>query len=349
MKKTALWLAVIFLLFQAVSQTETIKSAVYGGVMRCTNIIIPSLFFMMCVSGIATRSGIISKAAFVSDRFSRFTFGMNGEAFVIFLFSMLAGYPIGAKMLNELYNSGKITKEQTEKYLCVCYGAGGAFVCGCVTQYGNDAEKLIMLSNIIANIVIAFILGLIFRKQLSDKSECQKISGKRGVMLCESVADASKGMLMLCGMIIFFSALIAISEPVYSRFVTSEQKMKIICCLLDVSTITELNIYTYRFLPIVSGLISFGGICVIMQIKAIISSEIRIRFFILVRVFAGLLSGIICRILLPFFIKGGDVIKANADFRVKSSYSSPVVSIMLAVMIFILVLEQGNLKKSNAK
>ena len=261
MKKTALWLAVIILMYQAVTQTEMIKSAVDGGVMRCINIIIPSLFFMMCVSGIVVRSGIISRISFVSDRFSRLVFGMNSEVFVIFLLSMLAGYPIGAKMLNELYNSGKITKEQAEKYLCVCYGAGGAFIFGCVTQYGKGAGKLIMLSNVLANIVIAFILGLIFRKQLSDKSECQKISGKRGVMLCESVADASKGMLMLCGMIIFFSALIAISEPVYSRFVTSEQKMGIIRCLLDVSAITELNIYTYKLLPIVSGLISFGGIC----------------------------------------------------------------------------------------
>ena len=345
MKKTAVWLAVIFMLYIAIGETETAKNAVYSGIMRCINIIIPSLYFMMCVSGIAIKSGIIERISPFFDKASKFFLGMCGEVFLIFLCSMLAGYPVGAKMLNELYVKGQINKRQAEVYLCVCYGAGSAFIFGCVSQCGAKTGKLIIASNIIANVITAFFLGIIFRCHSESERNHLENRIKGSMLISESVSEAGKSMFILCTMIIFFSAVTSAIEPFYSNFVESELKINIIKCLIDISAVTELNIYNYEFLPVVSGLVSFGGICVIMQIRAIMSAEIRIGMFILVRIVTGVLSSFICSIFTVIFIKSGETVNTNAEVCTAKTSASPVASVMLMIMMLVLFLEQEKLKK----
>ena len=154
-------LILIFVAFYILSSTIEVKKSVFDGLQRCIQTIIPSLYAVMALSGIIARSCILEKISSPIDTFSRKIFGMNGNVFIIFLMSMVSGYPVGVKMLSEMYEKGNITKKQCELYSGLCYGAGPAFITGCAASSftGNYAGKIILISNICANMLIAIFLG----------------------------------------------------------------------------------------------------------------------------------------------------------------------------------------------
>lgn len=338
----------LFLIYQTFTSLTLIKNSVFNGTLRCLEIIIPSLYFMMTISGIIINSGIPDLIAPIFNKFSNIIFKMSGVVFTVFIFGMFAGYPIGAKMLYELYENKKISKFQAEIYLCVCYGAGPAFIFGCISGnlWGSKSGNIIILSNILSNITAAIILRLIYGKKIRFSYTSEYSKNKilfDTQILCKSSYDAGKNLFILCTMILSFSAMSGIITqlPIYKEILTSLSNDnycltdQVIHCIFDVSAVAELNIYSISMLPIVSGLISFGGICVIMQIKSITHGKFKLKRFIFCRIFTALLSCVICFILIRPSIDEQTVNTFNTVSSEPDFYS-PVPSLMLVFMIFIL-------------
>lgn len=316
-------ITVIFCFFRA----DSVKSAVYDALMRCLTIIIPSLYAMMIVSGFLVRSNIAS----------------SGRVFCG-IFSMLAGYPVGAKILCSQYADGSIKKRDAELLSGVFFGAGGAFIFGC-TSYGGGA---VLVSNIMANILLALVLIFYFRKNKMQKNQPEKIRFSVE-MLIDSVNSAGRSMGEICFAVLTFSVITAmlrdfgiisaVSE-ILSEIsgVSSEISEKIICSFIDVTAVNDLTRENADLIPVASGLISFGGLCVFLQISAVFKSRLSVFPLIFFRVTAGILSGFICKVLLPFFVGDESVAVSLTDTRLYKS-PSPVPSILLIIMTAVLFLE----------
>ncbi len=89
---------------------ETGKAAAEG-IGRCLGVIIPSLYAVMVMSQLFIRSGAADRTAPLFSLAGRL-FGMNGDEFAVFVFSSLAGYPVGAKMLCGRAEQGRINSER---------------------------------------------------------------------------------------------------------------------------------------------------------------------------------------------------------------------------------------------
>lgn len=339
------------------TRTETVKSAVYEAVMRCLTIIIPSLYAMMIMSGFLVKSNIIGKTPCCVTKPGKLIFGMNGGVFPIFLFSMFAGYPVGAKMLCSEYECGNISKKSAEVFSGICYGAGPAFIFGCISSqiYGSSAAgRLILISAVAANLLLAFIFSFGMRKESSGNRGSSKLNISAKV-LTDSILGGGRSIADICIMITAFSVLtaflretgaIGLAGGLISQFtdISPENAEGLILAFLDVTAVGGLEKNNYELLPAICGLTSFGGICVIMQIGALTSGRINIKPLVITRAAAALLSAAVCRIFMPYMLSGETVSAAGIHFAAHRE-PSPVPSILLILMTVFLFREYERLGK----
>lgn len=307
------------------------KAAAFQGLQRCLTVLIPSLFVTMAMSGLLIKCGFISSAGKLISPVSRRIFGIDGESALIFLLSQIAGYPVGARLLKIQFDDGRLSKKEAELMSCVCFGSGGAFVFGCVSA-DRKIGWLMLFSTIISNVLILLLLRPIFRKHRSTPPppESADFSGN---ILIESVSSAGKGMFEICCCVIFFSV---ISEMLGVSGAAA--------AVLDVTALGDL---TGESVPLLTGLLSFGGICVFLQISAIFRGRLSIAPMLFARIFAAVLSFVICRMMLPHFTSGETAVWANSVSL--TSHSSPMPSLILIIMILFVIAEEGKIKNRAPK
>ncbi len=342
--------AAFFALF-CLASTDSVKAAVESALTRCLTVVVPSLYAMMIVSGFLVRSGIIEKLSAPLSKAGRFFFGMDGCIFPIFLFSMFAGYPVGAKMLSTAAEKGDITQKQANLLSGICFGAGPAFIFGCISSqlYGSSAAgKLILFSTISANIVLALLLSLKLKSEKMPDKRCANLRLTSDVLM-DSILCGGRSMADICIMITAFSvftafladtgAVSAAAELISAVASISPQSVcGLLCCFIDVTAADSLPQNDYSILPAICGLSSFGGVCVIMQISAVTAGKIRILPVVVLRIAAAVISGIICRFAMPFFLAEEAVQAAEINVSAHQA-ASPVPSVLLIIMTIILFSE----------
>ncbi len=325
-------LVIIFVLF-CFFRAGAVKSAVYDAVMRCLTVIIPSLYAMMIISGLLVKSNIASSGRFFSG-----------------IFSMLAGYPVGAKILSAQYADGNISRKNAELLSGIFFGAGGAFIFSC-TSYGGG---FILASNLMANAVLFLAMIFYFKKNSIEKNSRKKIEFS-AEMLINSINSAGRSMAEICFAVLAFSVITAVLRDfgilsflaeILSQIsgFSAETAEKIICSAIDVTAINDLTKENANLIPVASGLVSFGGFCVFLQISAIFKGKLSVFPLIFFRSIAGVLSGIICKVLLYFFADNETIAVSLINTHLHKS-SSPVPSILLIIMTALLFWEyEKNLK-----
>ncbi len=357
MKKTKEIFISAFLILSAllcIFAGEPIKTAVSASIERCLLTVIPSLYAMTAISGILMESGTVSAAGRILHKAGRFLFGIDGDIFVIFIFSAIAGYPIGAKMLLTSYTSGRIEKKEAQLLSGVCFGAGPAFIYGCIAApvfHSPKAGLLIIVSSSAANILLAAFLSFYLRRKGSGAPERANVY-LRSDMLSDCVASAGKSMCNICFAVIAFGVIsgLLISTGILPEIAGLIEKLtdrefytsaKLVCSALDVTAVSTLPAGDMTLLPAVTALVSFGGACVFMQISAIFRGKLSLAPAVILRTAAAFLSYGICRILLPLFI-AGETVTASVPAAKIHQQPSPVPSLLLIIMTGMLL---SNAKK----
>lgn len=339
--------AFLFCLTDTGAAAEAVAESIY----RCINTVIPSLFAMMIVSSLMTESGILRLMPRCIGRFGRLVFGMEESVFPIFTFGMLAGYPVGVKMLCDEYSRGRLTKRRAELLSGLCFGAGPAFIFGCISQqlYSScSAGLIILISTISANIILALFMSVPLRRTASAVSSSCRVSISSD-MLTGCILRSGRAMWNICIMIAAFAAAGAAIDRTGMSAAAGELLMKLpdlrrirgevtVAALLDITNISRFPCGDWLLLPCISALTSFGGACVLFQLRALTAGKLSLKPFIIMRAAAALLSYLICRLIFPFFI-GSEATEASVS-RISSSTSGTVVpSVMLIIMTVMLMLE----------
>lgn len=350
LKISFLLLMILFCIFH----TDDVSRAVSAALQRCLTVIIPSLYAIMIVSELLSESNLISVVSKPFRLLGHFFSGNIRRLIFIFLLSLFAGYPVGARLLCSQCENGNISRKTAVMWSGVCYGAGPAFIYGCIASqlYGSScAGTVILFSTVSANVLLG--CALLFFTDKAD-SPGQKGSFKLGLSsetLVNSVTTAGRAIMKICLMIIAFSVFI---ELLYSTGVLrsaaytlshysdygAETLSVFISSLLDVTCISSLNVHdNYSILPFICALVSFGGICVIMQISAVVSGRLSIPILAAMRIISAFLSALICRCILTLFLDKITLPVSSADFSICKS-ASPVPSVMLLIMTLLLISKQ---------
>lgn len=327
MKKTTvdrLILAVITALgIMLIWKQREVSAAIIEAVKSCVYRIIPSLFAMTVVSTAVSKSGAVSELF----RRSR----ADGNIVTAFIFGNIGGYPIGAKLLSEMVEDGRLSAAEAASALPFCYGSGPAFSAGIVgVAVFGDARFGIaaMCANFAANATL-FLWYVVSNKNRKNAVEC-KSDGFSTKLMIDSVNSAVSAMIGICSMIVFFAALRAVLESIVPRL----SETMLLGAVLEISNIAELSVHDGITLPIAAVLLGFGGLCVIMQIVAIVGGRFSLKKFLLSRFIALPLSGGYAFVIMQIFKRLGIVAEAATKIRLSRSPSLiPVICVAAMVAI----------------
>ena len=327
-----------------VVKSSEVSQEIVTAVNRCLFVIIPSLFSFMVFSDLVLRAEcykIISKPfAFIS----KYIFKMDSNLFFVFILGNICGYPIGFKLLNNLYSQGKISKFTAEQMSCYCYASGPSFVVGLVgvTMFSSATIGfVIFFANFLTNCVIAIVLNhAVEMPKIKDVSPI-----KAKVSIVDSVQSASKSMLMICSMILLFASIIGILKGLnIFKLIKFD-----ILPLLEITNVVDICVST-DIIPIISAFISFGGVCILFQLKSL-SMGVPLKYLILSRIPAVFLSAAFTRIITAIF-------NINYQANTVQTYISgktigftdaksclPAILMVIMMLILIFTKEKNPLKK----
>jgi sporulation integral membrane protein YlbJ len=189
-------------------------AAARDGLTLCANVIIPSLFPFFVLSTLVVETGVTSRLGRLLEPVMRPLFGVGGECVAAFALGFIGGYPVGAKTVIALYDSGGCTKTEAERLLSFCNNSGPAFIFG-VVGAGVFSSGKIGLMLYLAHTLASVCVGVMFRKWGGRRRE-----GTRGTRLpqaapkrfmaafTDSVKSSFSSTLNICGFVIFFTVFI---------------------------------------------------------------------------------------------------------------------------------------------
>lgn len=289
------------------------------GLRICSYVLIPSLFpFSIPVLF------LINTNAYINSK---------QKILILYVLSLLGGYPIGAKLIAELYNNGIIKQDYAKKLLPFCVNAGPAFIIIAVGKSILGSVKIgcILFFSHILSSVLLFVLFAVKvpyqKKQYSNSNNGITVSDN----IVLSVHNASNACLSICAFVVMFSVVNQYLLFYSDRFVF----LKHLIYLTEVTSAVNntKNIY------IISFLLGFSGISIWMQIYSM-STEIKpnIYYFVSVRISHGILSTFFTAIFLNAFKISIYTISNNRIVSEKLFYSDYYLSISLLIMVFLLII-----------
>lgn len=332
--------------------SDEISKGISEGISRCLNIIIPSLYGFLIISGFLIRSGLYSLISRPFHIISKYFFHIEPKLFSVFLLSQVGGYPLGAKLLSDLVTSGKIQKSQAEDMMIYCYSGGPAFLAGAVGTAVFGAPEVgiyVFLSVFSANVILALIVGWL--KAVPDETLAEKNEINISFsVITDSVLSAAKSLFIICAMIIFFSILLVLIEKAgvfelaagYSK--NSDMITTWLKSLIEISNISKVQQDLYSALPLIAAGIASGGLCILMQIVTIVGGAFSIKRFLLLRPAAMVLSYVFMKIYMNLFAVGTLSIQGGKQLELTEA-AGALPSILLIIMT-ILLFAKKNVAKS---
>ena len=190
---------------------ETISTSVSDALALCANILLPTLFPFMILSGFIVKSGLAHFLGEKAGWFMPVIFHLPGVCFAPLLLGILGGYPTGAKTLVNLYNSGACSKRDAEHTLAFCSNCGPGFLISSIGfgMFGAIRYGIFLYA---VHIIAAFLCGIIFAPP--EKPVIRTASISRGTntsvssAFVGSVCDALPAFLNLCSFVLCFSAIV---------------------------------------------------------------------------------------------------------------------------------------------
>lgn len=247
------------------------------GLMMCGEIIIPSLF-IFSVIGIFVVSSNCTKilTAFISP-FTKLFFGLNGEAFIVFLVSLFSGYPVGAKLINDMVENKKLNGKDANKMLAYCINAGPGFIILAIGEkifHSKTLGHVLFASHLISSLILA-----LFLRGKKEKESPQNVANvSLSDSFVTSVNAAAQSMINICAFVILFSVLFEIF---------SQYNLKFFLPFFEVTN----GIILTKNLFFASFLLGFGGISVQLQIFSLVKSfKIDKMKFLIFRIIHGVTS-----------------------------------------------------------
>jgi len=333
--------AVIALIF---TKSASCVQGVREGLRLCAVTVIPSLFPFLIVSQFITQSGMADFSGKVLSKTTRLVFGLSGCCSAVILMSLIGGFPVGAKMTDELLHQNKITKAEAGRLNLFCVNAGPAFIIGTVGSLMLSSVRagvLIYICTALSSLTVGILSRFIITGTTAKETESKVVFiGNPVKALSTSVSDSLNAMLSICAWIVIFNALISI---ILSSFEGSG--VTVLCSILEVTNGVKLSMELFS-LPVLAAIISFGGISVHCQIMPyILKSEMSLKLFFCSRIVCAALSAVYLRALLFVFPCETAVFSNYAEITASAYSVSLPSAAALIIMCVLLIFEVDTNKK----
>lgn len=216
---------VIFTLSVVVNPRESFIAA-SDGFKTWFNIVCPSLLPFFIGSELLVNFGIVNFLGILLEPVMRPVFNVPGCGSFPFIMSITSGYPVGAKIVSQIYGNKMCTKAEAQRMLSFCSTSGPLFMTGAVAigmLNLSSSGPVIALSNYLGAISVGILFRFYKRTERDSYSPDSNIISRAfkslsesfnkekrpfGLMLSESVINSMNTLLMIGGIIVLFSVII---------------------------------------------------------------------------------------------------------------------------------------------
>lgn len=262
----------VFLILFILILTHSQEAAGYAaqGFLLWYSKMIPSLLPFMILSGLMIRMGVSKRLGSWFRPFLGPLLRCRADVIYGVLIGFLCGFPMGARVAAQLYQSGKITNREARFLLAFCNNIGPAYFCSFVLPL---LERKLVLPYILGMYGLPLLYGIFLRytffrdiPQHDEKQDSKIISVSASPALLShldtSVQAGLQSIISLCGYMILFNLLNLIPQlllPYFSVWIAP---------LLEITSgLSQLGqscpLYSLLVLP-------FGGLSCIAQTYSMI-------------------------------------------------------------------------------
>lgn len=260
-------------------------------------VVVPSLMPFFIVSRLFLESGAAGAISRLLGPVTRRVFAMPDAFGYVFLSSMLGGYPLGAKLTADLYARGAVSRQEAQSLVCCTSTSGPLFIIGAVSvgMLGSASfAPYLLIPHYGAILLISAVAGRIFPRSAPRKTPRLASCTSIGDALASSVTSAVSSMLSVGGLMAVFSVALSclwslpvLPDGIFRCFFSGILEMTT-GCIQSARLSDELR------LVFLSGIISFGGLCVHAQTHAVCaSSGLKLKWFSLVKLIHGMLAALL--------------------------------------------------------
>ncbi len=317
---------VLFLLFTLtlILFSANNLEAARNGLTLWANSIVPTLFPFFVATELLCKTNFIYLLGKALNRFMKPIFNVPGESAIAIIMGIISGYPVGAKVVCNLYEHKICSKAEAERLIAFTNNSGPIFILGSVgvSLLGNVAlGKTLLISHIISSLLVGLIfrfwkkntVDITFRNYRSESKELIKVANL-GEILGESIKKSISTILSIGGFVVLFSVIISILSSLeiltgIAHFLANfgipyDIVLSILTGTIEMTNGINIASTCYSTLPIpclltCSFLLGIGGLSVLLQVFSVISkSRISIRPYFYGKLLQSIFSVILTLILL---------------------------------------------------
>lgn len=239
--------------------SQCAASASAQAVKQCLSTVVPSLFPLFVVSSFAVPMLAEIRMPWLS-KFCNLPQGAES----IFVLGLLGGFPMGAQCISQT----NFPKKDAQRMLGFCNNCGPAFLFGILgCCFENRIAPLILM-------LIQAMTALLIAHLWPGKSQQVSCLHMKHVTLSQAVQRAIRSMVTVCAWIILGNVILAFGKRWLFPFLP-DLMCVVLSGMLELTNgcflLPNIASENVRFI-LAAGFICFGGLCVILQIHAMVSS-----------------------------------------------------------------------------
>lgn len=271
-------------------------NSVKNGLILWFNFVLPALLpFMISINLLKATPFplILSK---ILSPVSNKIFRLSSYGIFAAVSGFLTGYPMGAKLVSELYLEKKINKKEAQYLISFTNNSGPLFIIGTVGT-GLLKSRSTGFFLLAIHYTSALIIGLLLPKPKSQNTYIDfHKTFNIGKELKNSIYNSIEAIVLVGGYIVFFSIICSILKAFLTPLNINTYIKALIFGALEITNgCKELNFKTPLSLSLISGIIAFGGISIHSQsIGYISSTDLSVKKYILSKFFQGIIAFFLC-------------------------------------------------------
>ena len=323
-------LIICFIVFSVRAKAQALE-----GMKLCLNVIVPTLLPILILTNTIIKS---SSRLFLETVFSPLArlLRLPKCACCALILGLIGGYPTGAILSNELFNLHLIDNQTAKRLLRCSFCGGVAFIITAVGTIHLNSTKtgiIIYTINVLSSIIICVADGIIHPNTNKSTQEYSIGSQSFSDALINSIECSTKSVAVMCGCIVFFSAICGlVSIPPFAM------------------PLIEITNGIFKFngsisLPYLCFFLSFGGLCIHLQILNVIKSTgIGYIDFFVHRVVGGLISYFLGKVYILLFNPNTEVFSNISQITPRLNQINGSLSIILLASCIVIVVDLNNKK-----
>lgn len=293
-------LAYLLLILVILSRPDATFRYAYEGLYQWAAKMVPTLFPFMMISSIMVYSGADLELGSMLSRILKKIYKYSSFGLYAIFMGFFCGFPMGAKVVSELYGNDKISKSEANTLLAFCNNIGPAYFVGIIIPILHECGYQNTLPFVFGMYGIPAVYGIVMGFLHADHHASNEIKPQSAqppsslaATLKKSCMDNTQALIILGGYITFTNAF-----RIFLDFMPfSHNSKNVLSSFLEIIGGVQ-AIYTTTLIPAqkvfwMMTALCFGGVSCILQTSSFLEkSALSLEYYLKHKVLITLLSAI---------------------------------------------------------